>query len=338
MGRGLGRLVIAPAGLYERRHAREIQGAPGGNGASRVPHVVIGVPVLNGALYLERCLKALTAQDHRDLAILVSDNASTDATPEIAARFAAADPRVRVIRQQRTLPVAEHFLAVRDAADCRYFAWRAHDDWCDANWVSALAGLLDRDRAAKLAVSRVVLLGEDNRLVREIRFPEQLGLGWRDRVRLLTMAPPQWIYGLFRIDALREIDAAVRPRYPHIWSQDFAFLMRAALVGGMVGTNGTCFYSLKSLSSRQIYFPTHWRQAWRHYADFWTVAREAARDSSLPLAARLQLYAVLPSYTRGRTEKLRRIARGWLNEQMGGAGLTRPRGDRGSRRRPAAGT
>jgi len=298
-----------------------------------MPQVVIGVPVLNGARHLERCLQALVAQDHQDFAILVSDNASTDATPEIATRFAATDARVRVIRQPRTLPIVEHFQAVREAADCRYFAWRAYDDWCDANWVSALTKLLDRDGSAKLAASRVVLEGQDGRRVREMRFPECLGSRWRDRLRLLTLAPPHWLYGLFRIDALRELDAAVRPRYQHVWSVDFAFLMRAALVGGIVGTNETCFYSLKSTGSRQNYFPTHWRQAWQHYADFWAVALEAARDGGLPLAARLQLYALLLSHTPGRTEKLRRIARGWLNEQMGGAGLTRPRGDRGDRRR-----
>ena len=301
-----------------------------------MPQVVIGVPVLNGARHLEKCLTALTAQDHPDLGILISDNASTDATPEIAQRFAAIDPRVRVIRQPHTLAVAEHFRAVSDAADSRYFAWRAYDDWCDADWVSRLASLLDRDAAATLAVSRVTILTEDQGLVTEVSFPEQLGSSWRDRLRLASLAPPQWIYGLFRIDALRALDAAVRPRYPHIWSQDFAFLMRAALVGRIVGTNETCFYSLKSPASRQIYFPTHWRQAWRHYADFWLVARAAARDSGLPLAARLRFYALLPSYIRGRTEKLRRIARGWLSEHAGGRGLTRPRGDRADRRKPSA--
>jgi len=300
-----------------------------------VPQVVIGLPVLNGARHLEKCLRALVAQDHRDLGILVSDNASIDATPEIAARFAAMDPRIRVIRQSRTLPVEEHFQAIREAADCRYFAWRAYDDWCDPNWASRLAALLDRDRNATLAASRVLLMGENDGPLREIRFPEHLRPSWRDRLTLLSLAPPQWIYGLFRIDALRDLDAAVRPRYPHVWSQDFAFVMRAVLAGGIVGTNETCFYSLKSPQSRQIYFPTHWRQAWRHYADFWMVAREAARDSGLPLAARLGLYAMLPAHTRGRTEKLRRIARGWLNERLGGAGLTRPRGDRASRRKPS---
>lgn len=293
-----------------------------------MPEVVIGVPVLNGARHLETCLRALVAQDYRDLSILISDNASTDGTPEIAARFAGLDPRVSVIRQARTLPVEEHFRAVREAADCRYFAWRAYDDWCDADWVSRLVALLERDPAASLAASRVVLVAEDGRPLREVRFPDHLASGWRDRLRQLRLAPPHWIYGLFRIDALRELDAAVRLRYPHVWSQDFAFIMRAVLAGRIVGTNETCFYSLKSPASRQAYFPKHWRQAWRHYADFWSVAREAARDGGLPLGASLRFYAMLPAYTRGRTEKLRRIARGWLNERLGGPGLTRPRGDR----------
>jgi glycosyltransferase involved in cell wall biosynthesis len=35
-------------------------------------------------------------QDHRALELLVVDDASTDATPEVLARVAATDPRIRL--------------------------------------------------------------------------------------------------------------------------------------------------------------------------------------------------------------------------------------------------
>ena len=39
------------------------------------PRVSIGVPVFNGAGYLEDCLDSLVAQTYDDLEILISDNA-----------------------------------------------------------------------------------------------------------------------------------------------------------------------------------------------------------------------------------------------------------------------
>lgn len=290
-----------------------------------MPRVVIGVPVLNGAHYLERCLRALVAQDHRDLGILISDNASSDATLEIASAFAASDPRIQVVRQISTLSVMDHFRAVLEAADCRFFAWRAHDDWSDPDWVTRLSALLEDGEGTTLAVSRIVVVPENGAAAGEVSFPEALGSTPDDRLRLLYMSAPHWFYGLWRHDALLRLHAAVQARYPHVWSHDHVLVMRAVLSGGVVGTDATCFYSRWSMASNSAYFPTHWREAWRHYADFWAAAHDAARESRLPLGTMLRFYAMMPRHTRARTEKLRRIGRGWLNERLGGQGLTRPK-------------
>jgi glycosyltransferase involved in cell wall biosynthesis len=290
-----------------------------------MPRVMIGVPVLNGARHLERCLRSLLDQDYRDFGILVSDNASSDATPAIAREFAAADPRIRIIRQPRTLPMMVHFRAVMEAADCPFFAWRAHDDWSDPDWLTRLMELLDRHPSAMLAVSRMVVNRDDGAIDSEVNFPESIGATPDDRIALLRLLAPQWIYGVWRREPLHRIYAAVQARYPHIWSQDNALIMCAALAGGVVGTNATCFHIQWSMNSKNTYFPTHWRMAWRHYADFWAVARDAARENRLPLSTLVKFYAMMPSHARGRTEKLRRIGRGWLNERLGGPGLTRPK-------------
>jgi hypothetical protein len=126
-----------------------------------MPRIVSGVPVHNGASDLERCFRSLLAQDCPDLEILVSDNASTDATPEILARFAASDRRIRIIRQKHNLDMSANFAAVNDAADCEFFAWRAHDDWSDPDWARILVGLLQNNPKANLAMSRTVFYHRD---------------------------------------------------------------------------------------------------------------------------------------------------------------------------------
>ena len=59
------------------------------------PRVSIGLPVYNGERHLAEALESLLGQTYEDLELIVSDNASTDATEEIVRPYAARDRRVR---------------------------------------------------------------------------------------------------------------------------------------------------------------------------------------------------------------------------------------------------
>lgn len=61
------------------------------------PLVSVVIPARDEARNIETCLHALLATSWPNLEVLVVDDHSTDATGAIAARVAAADPRVRVI-------------------------------------------------------------------------------------------------------------------------------------------------------------------------------------------------------------------------------------------------
>jgi glycosyltransferase involved in cell wall biosynthesis len=58
------------------------------------------MPVYNGARYVEQAIESVLAQTHSRFELLIVDDGSTDPTPGILARYAARDPRVRVVRQQ----------------------------------------------------------------------------------------------------------------------------------------------------------------------------------------------------------------------------------------------
>src|SRR5689334_6839377 len=62
---------------------------------------VVGVviPAYNAAATLDETLCSVRAQTYLTLEIIVVDDGSRDATPEIALRHAAGDRRVRLIRQ-----------------------------------------------------------------------------------------------------------------------------------------------------------------------------------------------------------------------------------------------
>ncbi|MNX87493.1 4,4'-diaponeurosporenoate glycosyltransferase [compost metagenome] len=61
------------------------------------PRVSVLVPARNEAAVLDACLDALRAQRYPSIEIHVLDDASTDETPQIARRHAAADPRVKLL-------------------------------------------------------------------------------------------------------------------------------------------------------------------------------------------------------------------------------------------------
>ncbi len=65
-----------------------------------VPEVSVVMGVRNGAAELPATVASVLAQQGVELELVVVDDGSTDATPEILASFGARDPRLRVLRQE----------------------------------------------------------------------------------------------------------------------------------------------------------------------------------------------------------------------------------------------
>jgi glycosyltransferase involved in cell wall biosynthesis len=106
------------------------------------PLVTIGIPTYNRAEGLQRAVRSALAQDHAELEIVVSDDASTDSTEAVMRRLADQAPRLRYVRQQRNLGHAGNFQALLDAARGEYFMWLSDDDWIDPSYVSSCLAVL----------------------------------------------------------------------------------------------------------------------------------------------------------------------------------------------------
>lgn len=66
------------------------------------PRISVLVPTYNQAGFLEEAVASVLAQDYPDLEIVISDDASSDTTPEVTARL-ARDPRVKSYRNAHNL-------------------------------------------------------------------------------------------------------------------------------------------------------------------------------------------------------------------------------------------
>ncbi len=86
------------------------------------PFVSVLTPVYNGEPYVAECIESVLAQAYENWECLIVDNCSTDATLEIAQRYAAKDSRIRVSRNaQHVGAIENHNIAFRKIpAEAKY--------------------------------------------------------------------------------------------------------------------------------------------------------------------------------------------------------------------------
>lgn len=87
----------------------------------------IVVPVYNANKTLDRCLAAIAAQTHADLEVLLVDDGSTDDSGMICDRWAAIDPRFRVIHQENRGPGAARNAGLAEATGDYLFFFDSDD-------------------------------------------------------------------------------------------------------------------------------------------------------------------------------------------------------------------
>lgn len=68
-----------------------------GQPAGAPPLVSVITPFYNTAAYLAECIESVLRQDYGNFEYILSDNCSTDGSLAIAERYAAQDPRIRVV-------------------------------------------------------------------------------------------------------------------------------------------------------------------------------------------------------------------------------------------------
>ena len=118
---------------------------------NNAPLVSIGVPVYNGEKSLARTLDCLLGQTYRNIELILSDNASTDATAQICQKYCAQDPRIRYVRQEKNLGLPGNWTFVAEQATGEFFMWAAADDHWEPEFVEVLVNKLLAEPDAILA-------------------------------------------------------------------------------------------------------------------------------------------------------------------------------------------
>ena len=92
------------------------------------PLITVGMPVYNGAAYIEESIASILDQSFTDIELVISDNGSTDSTVDVVERLAAMDRRIKLFRSAENNGAAWNFNRVVELSSGKYFKWAGHDD------------------------------------------------------------------------------------------------------------------------------------------------------------------------------------------------------------------
>src|SRR3954454_25324452 len=135
-----------------------------------VPRLSLGLPVYNGEEYLAESLDALLGQTYEDYELIISDNASTDATDEICRRYAEKDSRTRYVRQPKNIGATPNHNYVFDVSRTELFKWVSHDDLYARDLLKRCIEALDERPDVILAHCDQAIIDGDGRIVQPLEY------------------------------------------------------------------------------------------------------------------------------------------------------------------------
>lgn len=109
------------------------------NGMAQKPSVLVMMATYNGEKYVAEQIDSILAQEGVNFTLLISDDGSSDGTPQICARYAQNTPNVHFFVNKCNKGLARNFMDMLYDSDVRsfdYFAFSDQDDYWLPNKLS----------------------------------------------------------------------------------------------------------------------------------------------------------------------------------------------------------
>jgi glycosyltransferase involved in cell wall biosynthesis len=123
--------------------------------------VSICLPARNGADSIAAVVRSVLAQDHPNLELVISDNASTDDTESVCRELAQSDNRIVYHRQLQNVGLLANFVFTLSRARGSFVRWIGDDDWLSPDYVSRCLAALSARPDAILATTQIDYSGPD---------------------------------------------------------------------------------------------------------------------------------------------------------------------------------
>ena len=169
------------------------------------PLVTIGMPIFNAAETIKYAVESLVSQTHSNIEIIISDNCSTDATPQICKELESKDSRIAYSRNEQNLGADRNFEKVLALATGKYFMWASDDDFWSPNFVETLVNSLEKN---ELAIGAITPIGKiDSGRVLSSENPDIYNISGRNPIdRILSVSTKDYgvsIFSLFRLKSIK---------------------------------------------------------------------------------------------------------------------------------------
>ena len=135
------------------------------------PRVTLAIAAYNGERYLAEAIESCLAQDYADFELLIVDDASTDSTPAVIARY-ASDPRVRVVTHPHNRGIAAAYNSIVEHARGELIARLGHDDIALPDRLSRQVAIFDAHPDTGVVHGDAVTIDGGGRVVGEWRSGE----------------------------------------------------------------------------------------------------------------------------------------------------------------------
>ncbi|MBA2954220.1 glycosyltransferase family 2 protein [Nocardioides sp. CGMCC 1.13656] len=194
--------------------------------------VSIALPVYNGADTLAPAIESVLRQDHDDLELVISDNASTDGTEEVCRHYAAADPRVVYRRHATNVGLLNNFRGAAESSRGRFVRWLGDDDSLEPDYVSRCLQVFAEDERRVLVTTQIAYTDADGGETAPVSY-DPAALSSSDPVERFAEMLRLMTAGFALLDplyAMMRREVAVMPRR-NILREDEIFAARLALAG-----------------------------------------------------------------------------------------------------------
>jgi glycosyltransferase involved in cell wall biosynthesis len=144
------------------------------------PLVSIVLPTYNGARYLQQSLDSCLAQTYTNFELIIVNDCSTDNTLEIAAAYAAKDPRVKVINNVVNKRLPASLNTGFDEAKGEYFTWTSDDNYYAPDAIERMVAQLQARPEIDLVYCDYMRVDDANKEVGVFRMNDinQSFIGW----------------------------------------------------------------------------------------------------------------------------------------------------------------
>ncbi len=136
--------------------------------------VSIVLPVYNGERYLKKALHSIIRQTFTDFELIIVNDASTDHSLEIAEKYAAKDPRIKVYTNEKNSKLPQSLNNGFARASGELFTWTSDDNILHPNFLKRMVETLDEHPDVDLVYGMQQYIDENGKPYAVRDYPKDL--------------------------------------------------------------------------------------------------------------------------------------------------------------------